>query len=250
MPRSPLLTVALATLREAWRGRMLPLWLALLAGVTGLAMFVSQLAVTEGERFRLVWLAVGTRLVAVLIVAFFLAGSVIRERDDKRIEFILATAISRWQYVLGKWIGAVLLALAIALSAGIAVTAAGGAGVNWGLSLWLELALVAALTLFAASTLGAIAPALAFVLGGYFLARMWPGLVYLSQASVFLNDDSILSGGARLFSFVLPRLDLFTRTDWLFQPDGRALLIVAAHSSIYAALLLMAALIDFRRHEL
>ena len=115
MPRSPLLTVALATLREAWRGRMLPLWLALLAGVTGLAMFVSQLAVTEGERFRLVWLAVGTRLVAVLIVAFFLAGSVIRERDDKRIEFILATAISRWQYVLGKWIGAVLLALAIAV---------------------------------------------------------------------------------------------------------------------------------------
>lgn len=250
MPRSTLLTVALATLREAWRGRMLPLWLLLLASVAGLAMFVSQLALTEGERFRLVWLAVGTRLAAVLIVALFLAASVIRERDDKRIDFILATAIPRWQYVFGKWLGGVLLALAIALSGGLAVTVAGGAGVNWSLSLWLELALVAALTLFAASTLGSIAPALAFVLGGYFLARMWPSLVYLSQASVFLNQNSLLSGAAELLAFVLPRLDLFTRTEWLFQPDRQALLIMAMHGLIYTTLLLTAALVDFRRHEL
>lgn len=247
--RSPLLTVALATLREAWRGRLLALWLLLLASVAGLAVFVSQLALTEGERFRLVWLAVGARLAAVLIVALFLAGSVIRERDDRRIEFVLATAISRWQYVFGKWSGVVLLALAIALSAGVAVSLAGGASVNWGLSLWLELALVAALTLFAASTLGSIAPALAFVLGSYFLARMWPGLVYLSQASVFLNENSVLSGAAQIFAIVLPRLDLFTRTDWVFQPDRQALLIAALHGLIYIALLLTATLIDSRRRE-
>ena len=250
MPRSLLLTVALATLREAWRGRLLALWLLLLASVAGLAMFVSQLALTEGERFRLVWLAVGARLVAVLIVALFLAGSVIRERDDKRIEFVLATAVSRWQYLFGKWIGAVLLALLIALGAGVAVSVAGGAGVDWGLSLWLELALVAALTLFAASTLGSIAPALAFVLGSYFLARMWPGLVYLSEASVFLNEHSILSGAAHMFAIVLPRLDMFTRTDWLFQPDRQGLWIAAVHGAIYTALLLTATLIDFRRREL
>lgn len=250
MPRSLLLTIAMATLREAWRGRMLALWLLLLAGATGLAVFVSQLALAEGERLRLVWLAVGARLVAVLIVALFLASSVIRERDDKRIEFVLATAISRWQYLFGKWIGAVLLALVIALSAGVAVSLAGGAGVNWGLSLWLELALVAALTLFAASTLGSIAPAMAFVLGSYFLARIWPGLVYLSEASVFLNENSILSGAAQMFAIVLPRLDLLTRTHWLFQPDRQALFLAAAHAVIYTAVLLTAALIDFRRREL
>lgn len=246
----PILTIASATLLEAWRGRVLLIWVVALIVVTAIAVFVTELALSEHDRFRLVWLALGLRLSAVFIIAFFVAGSVLRERDEKRTQFILAIATSRPQYVFGKLAGAIVLASVFALTAALALKLAGGMSAAWSVSLLLELSLVAALSLFAAITLGSIVATLALVIVGYMLARAWPSLVYLSQTSVFINDNVLLTNGAELFARLLPRLDLYTRTAWLFESGLNALPLVALQTVIYGAILLFAALLDFRRRDL
>ena len=250
MSPAPLWPIARATLLEAWRGRLLWLWLALLGVVAAVAGFVAELTVSESDRFLVTWLAVGLRLAAVMIIAFFVAGSVLRERDEQRLQFVIALTSSRLQFILGKLCGAFLIALLFALTAGIALRIAGGASTAWGVSLLFELMLVAALTLFAAGAFRSVAPTLALVLCAYLLARAWPGLAYLSRASVFLNDNPLLVDAADLFALVLPRLDLFTRTAWLFDAEPNVLLLVILQATIYTAILILAAAIDFRRHDL
>lgn len=245
----PLLVLARATLLEAWRGRIFFTWLALVLVTIGVAFFVGELATTENERFRITWLAVGLRIVAVLLIALFTAGSIVREREEKRMQFVLALAISRFRYLTGKLLGIVLVAAVFALLSGIMLKAMGGTSLGWSVSLLFELLLVAALTLFAASAFSAIAPSLSFALLGYFLARAWPSLVYLSEVSVFLQDNRVLVMSAKVFGLLLPRLDLFTRTAWLFDTPS-ALALVGLQTAAYATLLLLASAIDFRRQDL
>lgn len=247
--RFPLLVLARATLLEAWRGRIFLVWLTLALVVAGIAFFVGELATTEAERFRITWLAVGLRVIAVLLIAFFAAASIVRERDEKRMQFVLALALSRFQYLAGKLLGIVMVAAVFALFSGLMLKAFGGASLAWSVSLLMELLLLAALTLFAASAFGAIPQALSFALLGYFLARAWPGLIYLSEASVFLQDNRLLVMSAKGFGLLLPRLDLYTRTAWLFDAPA-TLALIGAQTAAYGALLLLASTLDFRRQDL
>lgn len=249
LTQSPLLVLARATVLEAWRGRFFFIWFALALVAVGVAFFGGELATTESERFRITWLAVGLRVITVVLIAVFAAASSVRERDEKRMQFILALAISRFQYLAGKLLGIVLVAAILALFSGLMLKAIGATSLAWSVSLLCESLLLAALTLFAASAFSAITPALSFALLGYFLARAWPSLVYLSEASVFLQDNRALVWSAKVFGLLLPRLDLFTRTAWLFDAPN-ALALVSIQTAAYAALLLLAGAIDFRRQDL
>lgn len=248
-PVPAVLMLVRATLLEAWRTRILLVWLAVVLIAVLIAGFGAQLALTESARFRLVWLGVGLRLAALVLLTFFVASSLLRERDERRTEFILGFALARRDYLLAKLIAAAMLAALFAASAAGVLLFAEARVAAWGMTLWLELILIAALAIFASMTMSSIAAALSFVFTFYLLARIWPGLVYLSSVSPFADQYATLGAAARMFGTLLPRVDLYTRSEWLLGAPADIAPMAIVHAFAYGVLLLAAALIDLRRRE-
>ena len=121
--------VARAVVEEAV-GTRLPVLLVMLV-VVGLP--VLPLLLDPGERleyrlqFFLNWALSAGGLLLALVTIFLGCGSVCGDIDSQRIHLALVKPLGRWQYLLGKWLGIVLLdALLVALVGGgvVAVAAA------------------------------------------------------------------------------------------------------------------------------
>ena len=248
--------LARLVLIEARRGG-LP-WLA--AGAVllclGVAAFLSQVALTESRELQLATVAALARACAVFLIAAQVASSVLREIDDKGLELMLALPLSRPAHYLGRLAGFVACAAALAafFALPLLLWAQPAAVLMWAASLALELALVAAASLFFALSLGRLVPAIAGVLGLYLLARSMAAIRTIADSPLadagFAHD--VARWGVEGVALVLPRLDAVTRTEWLLYgpPDGRAYVAALAGLVIYGALLVAAGLFDFQRASL
>jgi ABC-type Na+ efflux pump permease subunit len=244
------------TLLEARRGGLPWLAAASLAAGFGIAAFLSQVALTETRELQVAILAALLRACAVFLVAAQVTSSVLRELDDKALEWMLALPLRRSTQYLGRLAGyvacAVLLAAAFTLA--LALWAPPAAAALWGLSLACEAALVAAAALFFALTLARLVPAIAATLGLYFLARSIAAIQAIAAAPA--SDASAAQVAARYatdtIALLLPRLDAATRTDWLLYgaPSALAYGSALAGLAIYTALLVAAGLFDFQRRNL
>ena len=103
--------VASATLREAVRTRTAVVILIILVAVVVLSPFLLRGTGKLAERVQLVLSysvsAVGF-LLSVLTI-FLCASTLAVDRREKRLETIVTKPIPRWQIVVGKWIGVMLL---------------------------------------------------------------------------------------------------------------------------------------------
>ena len=249
-----LLTIAQFTLLEALRNRLFYLVLLIIAVMLTFTLFLKQVAITETRDIQIAFLAAMFRLISVFILATFVIVSQVREANDKVMELLLTRDLPRAHYLFGKLIGylgvalllCALFTLPILLFADISRTLA------WGLSLFLEMAIVAALSLFCVLTLNQVVGALAAVLASYALARSMAAL-QLIGASRLSDGDALLDRIANYaldgIAFFLPRLDLFTQTGWLLHRDQSSLDVpsLLLQSAVYVALLGAAALFDFQR---
>ncbi|HET7506606.1 MAG TPA: ABC transporter permease subunit [Kofleriaceae bacterium] len=151
--------IALNTFREAARIRVLYGILVLVVGSNLLALFLGELAVGEGGRVaRDVGLA-GISLFGSLTAIFLGVFLLYTEVSRRTIHAIIAKPISRWEFVVGKYAGMVLvlsvlvgvfaLAMAVMLLAqGVAI----GSSVTKAIVLsWLEVLTVAAIAIFFSS---------------------------------------------------------------------------------------------------
>ncbi|MDQ1816781.1 ABC transporter permease [Massilia sp. CCM 9210] len=242
----PIFTIATYTVLEALRNRIAWVLGGLAIGAVALGGFVGQLALTESAALQAALLAALLRVCCVLLVAGFVATSVVREAADKGQELLLALAIPRAAYVLGKLAGFGLVALLPALLFGaMALMLAPPAWcAAWAVSLWCELWIVAAFCLLCVLTLGQVMAALAATLAFYLLARAIGSLQAMAQDAAQLPRMAIDALAA-----VLPHLDQFTRSEWLVY-GGAQLAPLLAQSAIYVTLLGAAALFDFYRKDL
>ncbi len=248
----PALTIAYYTVLEALRNRLLWLCALMAVGAVGLAGFVGDLALTESRQTQAALLAAALRLGAVGLIGTFVVTSMAREAADKGQELLLALAMPRAAYLLGKLAGfgalAVLPATLFgALSLAFAAPAQSAA---WSVSLLCELWIVAAFSLLCALSLNQAMPALAASAGFYLLARAIGGLQLIGHARARGGaGQQWLSGGVDLLAAALPHLDQFTRTEWLLYggADPAAVLAIVLHSALYIGLLCAAALFDLYR---
>ncbi len=240
-------TIAVHTVLEALRNRLGWLLAALTAAVLGAGAFAGQLAITESAQAQVALVAALLRLCAVFVVAGFVVTSIAREAADKGQELLLALALPRAAYVLGKLAGFFLVALMPALVFGaLALVAAPPvAALVWTASLVCELWIVAAFALLCALGMAHVVTALAASAAFYLLARIVGELALLAQArSGHLIVD--------LLAALLPHLDQFTRAEWLVYGDAglAQLLPVLAQTALYLPLLAAAALVDLYRKNI
>jgi len=252
-----ILTIARFTLLEAIRTRLLWIVLIILALLFLGSLFVQHISVTETPRMRTGFLAATARMSAVFILSLYLAGSMVREFNDKVVDLLLSLALPRAGYYLGKFLGYAGIAVAIAALTALALLPLVPSWdlALWGLSLAMELTLVAALTLFCVITFAQLMPAISFVIAFYLLARSISAVRLLSTSQLLAPNDWTNRAIARLvdaLGWLLPGLDRFTSTGWLVDHTGTLVVlgVNALQTLVYGGLLLGAGLFDLYRRNL
>lgn len=253
MPQN-LLTIAYYTLLEAARNRLLYLVALILAVALAFALFLKQVAITESNDIQLAFLAALFRLAAVFIAAAFVIVSQVREANDKVMDLLLTRNLSRSEYLFGKMLGylATALLLAILFTLPLCVYAPINRALTWGISLFLELSIVTALSLFCVLTFNQVVGSLAAVTGFYVLSRSMAVLQLIGASRIGEGNlwlDRIANYVLEAIAFFLPRLDLFTQTGWLLGHDPIQINApwLVAQCVTYVALLCFAALFDLKR---
>jgi ABC-type transport system involved in multi-copper enzyme maturation permease subunit len=257
MRRRQIVIIARFTMLEAARTRLFWLFGAALVLVFGATFFIQQLAIIESTRLQIEFSAAATRLAAVFVLCLHVLSSIVREFNDKGLELTLSFDLRRSDYVLGRLLGFGAVALPIALMATLPqlLLAPLPATLQWGLSLALELMIMAALSVFCIVTFTQLIPAAAFVSAFYLLARALSAIRLIS-ATPIIDDNAlshqIMSWLVEALALVVPALDRYAAGAWL--ADGAAGWPVvganAAQAALYVALLGAAAMFDFHRRNL
>ncbi|MCC6611462.1 MAG: ABC transporter permease [Burkholderiales bacterium] len=249
--------IARITLLEAARSR-LP-WLIGLVLLASLAVagFLQQVALIEVREVQGAIIAALLRACAVFFVVLFVVTSMVREANDKFLELALSQPLPRAGYLLGKFLGfaAVAGVTAVALGLPLLLFASAARVSAWTLSLFGELLIMAAVSLFCVLTLSHVVAALSAVAGFYLLARSIAALQIIARPS----EENIALGPriadwiAHGIALAMPRLDRMTQSAWLTDSGSvvvHDLTSAAAQTAIYVALILAAALFDLYRQEI
>jgi hypothetical protein len=250
-------TLARHTLLEARRTRLPWLVLVLLGIVIAGTYFLEQLAITESTRMGVVFAAAAIRIAMVFVLTLHIVSSMAREFNDKGLELVLSIDLRRSDYILGRVLGYQALAIGVAALAVLPLVAQAPlpAALQWGISLGLELALVAALAVFCSVTFTQIMGSASFVLGAYALARTLDALRLISAAPI-AGDDSLSHRVLQLLvdalALVVPALDRMTQSAWLVDvmAPWSAVADFAWQALLYTVLLTAAAMLDFYRRNL
>jgi ABC-type transport system involved in multi-copper enzyme maturation permease subunit len=251
------MTLARLALLEARRSGLPWLTLASIAVGTGMAGFLSRLALTESHETQAIVVAALFRLCAVFLVAILVVTSVVRDYADKGLELALSLPISRSVYYLGRLAGFAATGMLLAASFALAMLlwASPAATFVWFVSLTLESALVACASLFFVITLAQVVPALAATAAFYLIARAITALQAIASGP--LTDSGglaqrIAQWGLDAIAIALPPLDRATQTGWLVYglPTPSEFAQLAGSLLVYGVLLTAAGLFDFHRRDL
>lgn len=202
-------TVAFNAYREAVRARVL----IGLAGVAFAAAFYSLVvgAFTLNDASRVVAdLGAATTSIFSIAVAIFIgAASLHRELEMKTILPLLARPIRRSEYLVGKYLGTMLVVLVFVMAeSGLVLmmgAALGGRSIALVLAVGLGLAVLLALAMWrvpSVRTSGPIPWSLCMLLGGAWLCSVAPHdqSLVLSSAALTLLEVAIVAAIATLFS--------------------------------------------------
>ncbi len=251
--RYPFFTVAYFTLLEAWRAIrvIVPVLILILAT----SFFVRELAIIEAARFQSVFLGAVTRLALIFILSLFVIVSVVREFNDKGLEVILALDVTRSDYVLGKFLGYAAIAFVLcALSCLVLAWSVEPTPLFvWAGFLLLELIMLVAFSLFAATAFSSVVPAASAVLGFYLLARSLTAIQLISDGSLVLQNPALKSAVAGFIKFIalFPRLSDFTQSAWLVNglPSSAVALSLITQGVLFLVVVLAAAVFDLHRKD-
>src|SRR5213078_1989690 len=182
--------IALNTFREAARIRVLYGILVLVVGSNLLAIFVGQLAQRDADRVaRDVGLA-GISLFGSLTAIFLGVFLLYTEVQRRTIHAIVCKPISRWEFVVGKYLGmAVVLSVLVGVFAVamVVMLVVQGAGVSGGVAKavvlsWLEVVTVAAIAIFFSSFSTPFLSGI-FALAMWVIGRLVPDLEAAARAA-------------------------------------------------------------------
>ena len=247
-------TIARYTAAEAIHSRVVISALVIIAAGIALGQFATELALTDSRGIGAATQAWLFRLSAVFLIASFAVSSLVREANDKGLELFLSLPLPRAGYLFGKWGGCTLAAalLAVLFALPLALAAPWSGVSAWALSLFLELAIVASASLLCALTFTHVVASLAAVTAFYALSRIMGAVLAIGSNPAAAQDSVAFRFATTLvdaIAAVLPRLDRFTRTEWLMA-DGipwPEIPWLATQAVVYVALLLAAAYVDLMR---
>lgn len=225
-----------------------------------LSNFLGSTVMIEQAEMEATFTGATTRVVLITGLIVFVCFHVRRAFENKEIELMLSRPISRVQFIISYWLGFCLVSTIIIsfIAAYLAfftgsLHAAGFA--VWVVSLIFETFIVLAFAIFASIILSSSVSSVLLCFGFYITSRLIGFFGYILEKHVATDFASFEFYSQKVIwvsSFVLPRLDLYAKTDWLvyginFTSFDHLLPLVQAF--IYVPLLLTFAILDFRKKQ-
>ncbi|MDX2074473.1 MAG: hypothetical protein SFX19_08955 [Alphaproteobacteria bacterium] len=236
-------------------------WLfwVLLAGVLSAASIAGLLGSTaflETQEMTITYAAGSSRVMLMLGLIVFVCFHIRSAFDTKEIDVILSRPISRGTLIVAYWLGFMLVACILLLPI---VAVVGLIGVPnktgffyWALSLLMEAGVVVSLALFSAFALRSAVTSVLGCMGLYVVSRMMVFFVMTAENPMFNNIQYIwLRFLLQGISSLVPRLDFFGKSEWLIYglKTGTEWHLFAIQAVIFVPLLLVAAIMDFKRKQ-
>ncbi len=244
-------------LTAALRDRLVVSLLGMVAVGASIGVFLGSSAVIEANQFALVFASGGLRLAGVAGLVLFVVFYVRRAFDSRDVDFLLSRPVSRVSFIgshaaafsLMAVVMAAVIVCAILLAAPRATESAGL--LLWGLSLTVELVIMANAALFFSMVLPSAVSGTLATFGLYVLARLMGDILGILHEGVMMPGFDILSLAMKTVSLIVPRLDLMAQTSWLVYGPGVDVDVwfILAQGGAYTFLLVMAALVDMLRRQ-
>ncbi|MFC1659629.1 hypothetical protein ACFL0U_03625 [Pseudomonadota bacterium] len=246
-------------LLTAFRDKLFIGLLVVLCGAFGISSFLGNTALVEKAEMTIIYSAASMRVISAIGIILFVCFYIRRSFEHKEIQFILAKAISRDKFILSYWLGFSLVSLIITSFPIILMAFFTKSGafdlIIWGVSLILEMSIIITFALVSSLILGSAISSVLATFGFYFISRMMGFFVYtvdIPDSVQDLNSWMRLGEGVLKFiSVIFPRLDLFTKSEWLIYKVTNIddLKIILFQSLIYITLMLFVSFFDFRRKQ-
>lgn len=236
------------------------LFIGLFAGIVLATMISATLGSTafiEKQEMTLSFASGSSRLILMVGLIVFVCFHIRNAFDTKEIDVIMSRPISRSNLVIAYWLGfafvAFLLVVPIIAIIGLMGVLNWPGFIGWGSSLLLESFLVVALALFSAFTLKSAVTSVMATMGFYVLSRMMAFFVATSQSGMVGGEFkyTLLRYALSAISTVVPRLDLFAKSEWLVYGfnSSQEWVVFTVQVVIFVPLLVLAAIADFRRKQ-
>lgn len=234
----------------------LGIFIALIAAFS-LGIFLGSTVLVEAQQTTAAFIAGSSRVVIIIGMILFVCLSINRAFTNKEVEFILAKAISRQQFILAYLVGfllttaLILLPLVLAIFAIVKVDKIGI--LCWALSLFAELWIVISFAILTSLILRNSFSSILSTLAFYLISRLMGIFVLainLPQELVEVKNH-LLPSILKIISLVFPRLDLFTQSEWIAYgvADFARIKLIALQATIYITMMLFMAFFDFRRKQ-
>ena len=237
------------------------LFFGLLAGILAAAYISSVLgstAMLEPEQMTLAFTAASARVIIMIGIIVFIGFHMRNAFDSKEIDVLLSRPISRTSLVISYWLGFVAVALGLVLPTIVLMYFMQVLSMTgymlWAFSLVMESVLVVTIALFASLTVRSGVSAVLASLAIYTLSRMMGFFIATTKAGPMFETQEVNAISQTLMntiSIIVPRLDFFAKSSWLmYGPKSYdELWLVIVQTVAFTALLLIAAIIDFKRKQ-
>ena len=215
-------------------------------------------AMVEKEAMMVVFSGASARLILMFGITVFVAFHVRQAFDQKEIDVLLSRPLSRFHIMLAYWLGFSFVSFLLVLATVVVLSFLPIGNLEgfayWGISLLLESWLMVAIALFASFTLSSAVTSVLASMGIYIAGRMMAFFVATSDSHLVFHEawvNDLLGFIIDATSNIIPRLDLFTQSEWLIYGVTRMqdTSFGLAQVLIYIPLLIAAATIDFKRKE-
>ncbi len=224
-----------------------------------LAIFTGSTALTEQQNMSLVLFAGNCRIVLAIGFIVFICFYIRRSFDTKEIDSFLSKPISRLSFILCYWLSFMILIMLAMFPVIAIITLFFSVTLKglfiWVISLLLELSIVCAFSLLSSIILNSSISSVLSTLGFYIISRLMGFFIFtiydpnsLTHSGYFSNIMTIL---LKIISTLIPRLDLFAKTDWLIYGLGSILdlWLFLAQAIIFNLILLAMATFDIKRKQ-
>lgn len=237
------------------------LFFGLLLGILAAAYISSVLgstAMLETAQMTLSFSAASARVIIMIGLIVFIGFHMRNAFDAREIDVLLSRPISRTSLVLSYWLGFITVGTLLVLPTILMIYVIGVLNMTgyflWSLSLILECWLVVSIALFAALTIKSGVGTVLASLAIYAISRMMGFFVATTKTGILFEAEQVNMSARWLMtaiSTVVPRLDFFAKSQWLIYgaKSYEDLTLFLLQAAVFIPLLLVAAIIDFKRKQ-
>jgi ABC-type transport system involved in multi-copper enzyme maturation permease subunit len=254
--------IALNTFREAARIRVMYGILVLVVGANLGSVACGALSIHEQQRVARDFSLAGISLLGSLTAIFLGVFLLYTEVQRRTIHAIVSKPIQRWEFVIGKYLGMILiLSVLVVLFSGAMMAQLGYQGVPISSAVikavilaWFEVLTVAAIAVFFSSFSTPFLSGI-FALSLFVLGRITPDIQFAAEQA----KDGWIRGVTRVALEIVPDLHLYAVSGRTV--DGQAVTVhsnfvswgyvgvAAAHGVLWIAGLLLIAAVVFQRRD-